>query len=80
MKKKIILCTTAFIMAAALCFTCKTVANQSVSSFSINLEALADGEVDAVNLCAWDPEWECGWIFPDEEIIVDNFVNIIHFP
>lgn len=67
-------------MAAALCFTCKTVTNQSVSAFSVNLEALADGEIEVWPLCAWSPGYVCGWIFPDDEEILDDFVNPIYFP
>ena len=80
MKKKILLAVTAVAMAVTLCFTCRTVANQCENGFSMNLEALADGEIDVWPLCAWDPEWVCGWIFPDDEEILDDFVNPIYFP
>ena len=78
MKKKILLAVTAVAMAAALCFMCKTVTNQGNSDFSMNLEALADGEISVGPMCAWSPGWLCITYFPDGDIeILEDFMPVI---
>ena len=73
MKKKILLAVTAVAMVAALCFMCKTVTNRGNSDFSMNLEALADGEISVEHLCVWSPGYICVWVFSDWEFALDDY-------
>lgn len=76
MKK--LLFTIAAIAVAMSIYVIKMTKSEK-SFFETNIEALSGPETDAGNLCAYDPEFFCEWVFPDETIHVDNMTNILWY-